>query len=42
MHPTPGFYLDLGANSAVDLSNTHALDALSWRGICVVSACVAQ
>lgn len=40
MHPTPGFYLDLGANSALDLSNTHALDALGWRGVCVVSLLV--
>ena len=38
MHPLPGFYLDLGANAAVNFSNTHALDTLGWRGVCVVGS----
>eukprot|EP00854_Cymbomonas_tetramitiformis_P007893 gene7893-9374_t len=31
-----GFYLDVGAHDAEDLSNTYYLDvALSWNGVCV-------
>ncbi len=35
LHPEPGFYLDMGANSAIDLSNTFALDRRGWRGVAV-------
>lgn len=30
-----GFYVDVGANDGIFVSNTHALYRLGWRGICI-------
>lgn len=29
------FYVDLGANKGVEISNTYLLDKMGWRGICI-------
>lgn len=35
VHPTPGYYVDLGAHRARQISNTWALDKQGWTGLCV-------
>jgi len=32
---TDGFFLDIGANDGVSLSNTKGFEELGWKGICV-------
>jgi len=32
---TTGFYVDIGANDGVDLSNTKTLEEIGWKGVCV-------
>jgi FkbM family methyltransferase len=35
LHPTPGYFVDVGAYDGVAYSNTYALEQLGWSGLCV-------
>ena len=32
---TTGFYVDIGANDGINLSNTKTLEEIGWKGVCV-------
>jgi len=34
-HPTPGFFLDIGAHDGIHYSNTKLLEENGWNGLCV-------